>query len=101
MLPLAGVLSVKAPHAVTTSGSLSPQYVASWCQETNPGLRAFFVKKDGKLGGIVRAFGQLDGTSYDTTVINYGQDGYVSTQEMIFLFEQLQNGERPRPGDIL
>ena len=46
MLPLAGVLSVKATHAVTTSGSLSPQYVASWCQETKPGLRASFVKKD-------------------------------------------------------
>jgi hypothetical protein len=37
----------------------------------------------------------LDGTSYDTTVINYGQDGYVSSQEMIFLFEQLQKGNVP------
>ena len=29
MLPFLDVLSVKATHAVTTSGSLSPQYVAS------------------------------------------------------------------------
>src|SRR5579883_1614090 len=37
----------------------------------------------------------LDAGNYRAQVINYGQDGYVSSQEMILLFEQLQRGNIP------
>jgi hypothetical protein len=37
----------------------------------------------------------LDGTSYAVQVSNYGMVGYVSTQEMILLLEQLQKGNVP------
>ena len=37
----------------------------------------------------------LDQTPYHTQITNFGQEGYVSTQEMIVLFEQLQKGNIP------
>ncbi len=37
----------------------------------------------------------LDQTAYRTQITNFGQEGYVSTQEMIVLFEQLQKGNIP------
>src|SRR6185312_5262663 len=43
--PLARLLGVNATQAVTTSGLLRPQYVESWCQETNAGLFASLMKK--------------------------------------------------------
>src|SRR6185312_1242671 len=33
--PFPSLAAVKATQAVTTSGRLRPQYVESWCQETN------------------------------------------------------------------
>ena len=37
----------------------------------------------------------IDATPYPVRVVNYGQDGYVSTQEMLLLFEQLRQGNIP------
>jgi lysophospholipase L1-like esterase len=37
----------------------------------------------------------LDDSPYDVRVSNYGQDGYVNSQEMILLFEQLRRGNIP------
>ena len=45
MAPLAVLLGVSATQALTTSGADRPQYVASWCQLTNAGLRASLMKK--------------------------------------------------------
>ena len=45
MAPFSTVASVKATHAVMTSGSLRPQYVASWCQDTNAESRGPLMKK--------------------------------------------------------
>jgi lysophospholipase L1-like esterase len=37
----------------------------------------------------------LDGTAYCTQVTNFGQIGYVSSQELLLLEEQLRKGNRP------
>jgi hypothetical protein len=37
----------------------------------------------------------LDQTAYRTQITNFGQDGYVSTQELILLLQQLRNGNLP------
>lgn len=37
----------------------------------------------------------LDSSAYCTEVSNFGQDGYVSTQEMLTLLAQLRRGNRP------
>jgi hypothetical protein len=37
----------------------------------------------------------LDATPYHVRVINYGQDAYVNSQEMLLLFEQLRKGNKP------
>ena len=39
------VAGVIASHAVTMSGLSRPQYVESWCHDTNDGVRASFRKK--------------------------------------------------------
>ena len=37
----------------------------------------------------------LGDSPYSVEVVNYGQDGYVNTQEMLLLFEQLRKGNVP------
>ena len=45
MQPDSGLLVLSATQAVSTSSEFSPQYVASWCHDTKPGLRGSLIKK--------------------------------------------------------
>ena len=89
MAPLSTVASVKATHAVMTSGSLRPQYVASWCQDTNAESRGPLMKKLVLQHQEVRAQHVLDGVEDGRMTHEVGQPG----EQQVRLLSDL-GGER-------
>ena len=83
----------------------------TWAPPARPGrrpLRIFFFGGSAAWGTGVRdehtvpseLARYLAAAGIDAEVVNYGETGYVSTQDVIALLRELQRGHRPGGGDL-